>query len=704
MGSKPHALSAMLRPRSVAVIGASPDTKKLNGELLHFLIEGGYTGDVRPVNPNYKEIHGRPCHADIAAAGGADLALIAIPARAVPAALDQCASAGVKHAVVISSGFAEEGGESASLQTRVAAIARRTGMRISGPNSEGFYNAIDRVAATFSPTVPRSWQREAPIAGAKRIGIVAQSGGMGFAIFNRGVASRLDFSYVITSGNEVDLTMADFVDYLVDDEDTGVIGLFCESIRDAAAFEAAAARALGRKPIVMLKVGQSEAGSRATASHTASIAGWNAAYDAFFAKYGIISTGDVDEAMAACGLLATNSTWSTGRRAAIVTPSGGAGALVSDAMERAGFGVPALSPQLQEKLRPTFPSYGAAQNPIDVTAQGSRSGALVEAVKLVLASDEIDLAICVNSLAAESPLTFDAAELTRAARAAGKPICVYSYTLSSEARRGAMAQAGSMVHTNLAAMAGAMQKILAAAATSKPENLSPKLPSAAAIAETLPGGNRRALTEWDAKRFLRQFSVEASAERLAASAEEALSAAESLGYPVALKIQSESILHKTEVGGVALGIANAAELRDAYRRVLASAGGAPAQGVLVQRMAPRGHEVIVGVFNDPTFGPIVMVGLGGVAVELFRDVAYWPAPVSPTEAENLLRSLKSARLFEGFRGAAPLSLAPLAALVSQVSLIAAAGRDSIAEFELNPVILHGDGSGITIADALIRTK
>src|SRR6185369_8471549 len=331
MGSKPHALSAMLRPRSVAVIGASPDTKKLNGELLHFLIEGGYTGDVRPVNPNYKEIHGRPCHADIAAAGGADLALIAIPARAVPAALDQCASAGVKHAVVISSGFAEEGGESASLQTRVAAIARRTGMRISGPNSEGFYNAIDRVAATFSPTVPRSWQREAPIAGAKRIGIVAQSGGMGFAIFNRGVASRLDFSYVITSGNEVDLTMADFVDYLVDDEDTGVIGLFCESIRDAAAFEAAAARALGRKPIVMLKVGQSEAGSRATASHTASIAGWNAAYDAFFAKYGIISTGDVDEAMAACGLLATNSTWSTGRRAAIVTPSGGAGALVSDA-------------------------------------------------------------------------------------------------------------------------------------------------------------------------------------------------------------------------------------------------------------------------------------------------------------------------------------------------------------------------------------
>lgn len=704
----PHALTPLLKPQSVAVIGASPDVKKLNGELFHFLVEGKFPGRILPVNPNYKEIHGIACHPTIAAAGKAiDLALVAIPAKAVPGALEECAAAGVKNAVVISSGFAEEGGDSAGLQQRVAEIAKRTGMRVSGPNSEGFYNAMDRVSATFSPTVPRSWTRPAPIAGARRIGIVAQSGGMGFAIFDRGLASRLDFSYVITSGNEVDLSMADFVDYLVDDPDTGVIGLFCEAIRNPALFESAAAKALARgKPIVALKVGQSEAGSRATASHTASIAGWNAAYDAFFAKYGIIATGDVDEAMSACGLLATNATWGTGKRVAIVTPSGGAGALTSDAMERAGFTVPGLDAATQTKLRTRMPSYGSAVNPIDVTAQGNRAGALVDAVQHMLKSDTVDLVVSVHSLASLKPPTFDA---TAMAKSDGprKPIASYSYTLASDIGREAMSNAGLLVNTNLSAMASAMQKIVARAAVATPEDLSKRLPAASKVESALAPHQGRALTEWDAKRFLRGFGIEASREELAANADEAVAAAERLGWPVALKIQSEAILHKTEVGGVALGLRNADELRAAWPKVSDAAGranvsGDRVQGVLVQRMAPAGVELIAGVINDPTFGPIVMVGLGGVAVELFKDVAYRPAPMSPAEAERLLRSLKAAVRFDGFRGSRKLDLAPAAKLVSELSLIAAAGRGVIAEMEMNPVILHADGSGITIADALIR--
>ena len=700
----PHSLTSLLKPASIAVIGASSDTNKLGGELFHFLIEGRYSGKLLPVNPNCAEIHGIACHADIAAAstaGRVDLAIIAIPARAVPSALEQCAAAGVRNAVIISSGFAEEGGESALLQARVARIAKTTDLRVSGPNSEGFYNAIDRVSATFSPTVPRSWKRAAPIAGARRIGIVAQSGGMGFAIFDRGLAARLDFSYVITSGNEVDLTMADYVDYLVDDPDTGVIGLFCEAIRDSAGFEAAATRArrIG-KPIVVLKVGQSEAGRRATASHTASIAGSGAAYEAFFARHGIISTGDIDEAMAACGLLATNPRWGAGRRALIVTPSGGAGALASDALERAGFVVPPLSEAAQAALRPKMPSYGAAGNPVDVTAQGNRAGAYVDAVQLMQGSGEVDVIVAMQSLASETRLSFDPADLARRPSGAAKPIAVYSYPLASEFARGRMAEAGFMVNTNLSAMAGAMDKIVAAAGVREREGVPSEL-SAAQVAEAV-AGLAGSLTEWHSKRLLRTFGIEESHERLARTIGEALVAADALGYPVALKIQSAAILHKTEVGGVKVGVPDPAALRVAYDAVCASAGNSEIEGVLVQRMAPAGVEMIVGAFDDPVFGPIVMVGAGGIAVELFPDVAYRQAPLSPRGADALIRSLKSSARFEGFRGTRRIDIAPLARLVARFSQIAAAGRGKIAELELNPVIVHADGSGLTIADALIR--
>jgi acyl-CoA synthetase (NDP forming) len=348
-----------------------------------------------------------------------------------------------------------------------------------------------------------------------------------------------------------------------------------------------------------------------------------------------------------------------------------------------------------------MPSYAAAGNPIDVTAQGARSGAYVDAMQLMLASDEVDIVVAVNSLASETRTSPDPTVYAKRPPGTARPIALYSYTLAAEFQRGRMGEAGLLVNANLAAMAVAMKKIVAAAGTRRPEAVSGG-PSAAEVTESVAGLAGRSLTEWRTKRLLRGFGIAASHEHLAQSADEALAAAQALGYPVALKIQSESILHKTEVGGVKLGIADAAALRAAFSEVRASAGKADVEGVLVQRMAPPGVEMIVGTIDDPVFGPIVMVGAGGIAVELYRDVAYWPAPLSPAEAERLLRSLRSSARFEGFRGARRMELALLAALVSRLSHVAAAGRGRISELELNPVIVHADGSGLTIADALMR--
>ena len=708
--TQPHPLHTLLKPQSVAVIGASPDKAKIRGELFHFMHAGGYKGRLYPVNPSYQDIHGIKCYPDVGSAakdagGSLDLALVAIPANVVMPELERCAAAGVKNVVVVTAGFAEEGGESAKVQEQMAALARRTGMRISGPNSEGYFNAIDRVNATFSPTVERVWGKPAiPYVSDKRIAVVAQSGGMGFAIFNHGTRQGLQYSYIITSGNEADLTMAEYVDFLVDDPDTAVIALFCETIRGGEVFERAALRALQKgKPIVAIKAGQSVAGQRATASHTAAIAGWSAAYDAVFAKYGVIQTQDVDETSAVCGILVT-SPMPRGNNTVVMTVSGGAGAIVSDTLERNGFTMPILPEAFQKDMRQHIPSFATPQNPVDLTAAGNRSGAYALVIDYLAQSEGSDLVVVVNSLSSDVKIPIDPHKISGPLKKAGKPFASFSYTMPSDFTRSKMAEAGIYVNGNLRAMGSALGKILAHAKTAPPDVL-PPLESPGSLAALTRQGDS-VLCEYEVKDLLRSFGVDASREALAGDADAAVAAANQLGYPVALKFQSPEVTHKTEMGGVALNIGSDEALRKAYADMVATvkkrAGDVASHGILVQKMAPAGYEVIVGMINDATWGPLMMVGMGGVAVELFKDVAYRPAPVSPREAEAMLRSLKSAALFDGFRGKPVVDLAPLAQLVSTVSRIAAAHRDSIAEMELNPVIVHADGSGITIADALLK--
>src|SRR5882724_5127652 len=457
----PHPLDSLFAPDSIALIGASRDLEKIPGRLLSMLRKNEFPGWIFPINPNYGDIDGLKCYPAIADVGQPiDLAIVIIPARAVLGALEECAAVGVRNAVIISSGFAEEGGDSAAMQDRIVAIAKRTGMRISGPNAEGFLSEVQKVAATFSPTVDVKPGHVPLEATHKRIAIVAQSGGIGFAIKHRAKALGVAISYCVSAGNESDLGAGEFLDYMVQDSSTDVILLFIEGIRDVDKFLAAARRAAEvRKPVIVTKVGRSGAGERAAASHTASMAGWSAAYDAVFAKYGFIVSNDLDEAVTIAAVLTTNPL-PKGDRVAVLTVSGGGGIWGADTVSMQGLKVPELSPAAQAQIKQWMPSYGAAGNPIDVTAQGASSGGLQKSIDLLAASDEVDAILVVVSLSSEVRMSFKQAELQPVLAGQRKPIVFYSYTLPSAFARTELAKSGVVVLSGLTHVAVAMRRLV----------------------------------------------------------------------------------------------------------------------------------------------------------------------------------------------------------------------------------------------------
>ena len=701
-----HKLHRFFWPESIAVLGASPDLHRIRGRLLHQLRENGFPGLILPINPSYRDIDGLACYPSINAAGGdgIDLALIAIPAAGVASAVEECARAGVKNTLIISSGFAEEGGSAGDMQAELLAVTQRTGIRACGPNCEGYYNVLGRIATTFSPTVEARDDGSRALVSDKRVGVIAQSGGIGFALFNRGKAAGLGFSYVISTGNEADLGMADFLDYMIEDQHTQAVMLFCEAVRDGPGFVAALEKARARgKPVIAIKVGRSVAGTRAAASHTASLSGSYAAYHAVFERYGVIEAEDADEAVAIAGIMLT-CPLPKGRRAGIITVSGGGGAWMADTLSAHGLIVPTLSARCQAELRPLMPSYGASANPVDVTAQGSNTGpAMMTVMEHLAGSDEIDMVVLVTSMASETRVSLEAARVRAVATSCAKPMTVWSYTLPSAYGRAAAAGCGLYVDSNLRNIGTALGKLATYAESLQRTLPEPFHPVSGRLYPGLPD----VVPEYLAKQVLAAWLPDCR-ETLAKSADEAADAAQRLGFPVGLKVQSSDLPHKTEAGGVRLHLADRDSVLGAYTAMLAAvaahAPDAAIDGVLVQRMAPKGHEIVIGMVDDPTFGPIMMLGFGGTAIELSGDVVHAPAPIDEAEATRMILALKSARLLTGFRGALSVDLASLARLVAALSRAALMLREQVREFELNPVIVHQDGSGLTIADALLLMK
>jgi acetyltransferase len=481
--------------------------------------------------------------------------------------------------------------------------------------------------------------------------------------------------------------------------------LFIEGIRDVEKFLAAARRAAETgKPVIVTKVGRSGAGERAAASHTASMAGWSAAYDAVFAKYGFIVSNDLDEAVTIAAVLTTNPL-PTGDRVAVLTVSGGAGIWGADTVSMQGLQVPELSAPIQAEISKLLPSYGATRNPIDVTAQGVHSGGLQKSIDLLDVSDEVDAILVVLSLSSDTRMPFKQAELKPVLSAQNKPIVFYSYTLPSDFARHELAESGAVVLSGLTHVGVAVRQMVqrarfklappVATAPSTPRDLSAHLKSPA-------------LSESDSKSLLRDVGIALPDEVLVAEKSALDAAIARVGFPLVMKIQSRDISHKSEVGGVRVNITTKGEVFLVYESLMESARrhrpDAAIQGVLVSPMAKKGVEIIIGTMCDATFGPMIMVGFGGITTELFRDVIYRPAPVSAAEAAAMLAELKAAPLLSGFRGAAKADIPVLSQLISQVSVLAAGFRNQISEIEINPVLVHPEGQGVTIVDALVVRK
>jgi acyl-CoA synthetase (NDP forming) len=709
-------LEKLLWPKSVAVVSASSDLHGLRGRIFETLLSHPYEGRVYPISRSAAEVQGHKAYPSVdALPETVDMAVLIIPAVHVVAELERCGKAGVKAAVIMSSGFAEEpGGEGARMQSEIAAIARRYDMAVTGPNSEGYANIAASLCPTFSPALDKNAGaiRPTQAIGGGQVSVISQSGGLGFAFFDRARPRNILFRHVVTTGNEAALDVADVLDYLIDEGGSDVFLLLIEDVKSPEKFRRAAEKALkAGKPLIVGKIGQSEAGVRAVASHTASLAGSQAAYRAIFDHYGLIEGRDFDEMLDfAVGFLACGKDrLPAGNRMGIVTASGGGGIWTADACAAAGLDVPVLDDPTRRALEEHIPPYGTSENPVDSTAQGVHKMGYAAFARITAESPLIDGVIVVVTARRSAFLEGDLQKLKDLKRDSRKPVFMWTYTLPSERSVEILNEAGYALFTSPLGATRAMRALLdykerreklAARPAPAPSPRDAREKARAALAASGP-----VIGEWQARPLLAAYGIgNDDGAVLVQSSAEAEAAALKIGRPVALKIQSADIPHKTEAGGVALNVAGG-DVRAAYERVLAAARRhAPAahiDGVLVQPMARPGREVILGVNRDPRWGPLLMVGLGGVLVEALADTALAPVPLDHDTARALIGQLKGARLFAEFRGAPAADIDALAALMVKLSHLAADHAESIAEIDLNPVIVHAEGEGVTVVDALI---
>jgi acyl-CoA synthetase (NDP forming) len=709
-------LKPLLSPDSVAIIGGAADDS-LRGRLTHQLIEHGFDGPIYPVTRSQKEVLGHKAYASVGETPeAADLAVILVPAAHVVATIEQCAARGIPAAVVISSGFAEEKSEEAAARDiALRAIAERTGMVIAGPNSEGLVNPLRPLVATFSPVFHDPQQPLLPQASkAKPIAVSCQSGALTFAFLSRGRDRQLRFTYQVSAGNQTVLEAHDYVDWVLEAGGADIFMCYLEGIRDTARFRAVADKAArAGKPLIVAKVGRSDAGRRAAASHTGALARAGMADDAIFRHHGIIRGEDLDHmvdvatAFAYCAL-------PRGNRVAVITGSGGSAVWMADILSAHGLELPVLEDDLQARIMALLPSYGSAQNPIDATAQAIGEVGYARIVEIVRQSKRIDTILLISSMANETRAKKVADEMAELVGTTDQPILLCTYTTASAAAIAALAGAGIPCYTSMPSCARAIRAMVdygafrtRHAARSAPPQIAK--PAREAVAGALDAAGP-VLTEVASKALLAHYGMPLPPEALAASEAEAVMAAariarETQDGAVALKVQSPDILHKTEAGAVMLGVSGEAAVRDGYRTVLARARAAHPSaridGVLVQAMARRGRDIILGISRDPDFGPMLMVGLGGIHVEVLKDVAFAPVPLGTAEALDLLGQLKGAALLDGVRGEPAADRDALAELMVTLSRFAADHADRIAEIDLNPVIVHPAGEGLTIVDALI---
>ena len=706
---KPLDLKNLFHPRSVALIGASTEQNKLSGRPFRFFREYGYAGNVYPVNPKYPEIAGVPCFAKLSdIPGEVDLAVITLPATAVPEALAECGPKGVKAAAIISSGFAEVGGEGVRLQDELQRIAVENGIAVCGPNCSGFVYFPERVTATFSVGLDGGFPEAGPAA------FISQSGALSSYILGAAKERGLAFRYWITTGNECVLSFTDYLQYVLEDPEVRLVLGYLEDARDGQAFQAAARRALALdKPLIILKAGRSEAGAKASVSHTGSLAGADEVYQAVFSQNGVLRADSLDE-LFDLALLAQAPRRPRGRRVQVVSISGAAGILMADVGSELGLEFLDLSPATKDELKKIMPPFASITNPMDVTAEAvARPGLLTQAAEVILTDPNVDNLVMFFGIVPGAHERL-ATGIAQVAQGTDKLVMMTWFPLPRADIWMSLARAGVPVFPEPARGIRALGKMAQYVAarersfsrhTAAIESSSGLESSVEKILDQAKNRGRSALSEVEAKSLLKALGLTVPRGGLTRSAAEARSVANSIGGPVALKASSPDLLHKTEAGVIRLGVESPEEVERAFEEIVAKAKKwdpqARLDGVLVEEMIGGDtREVIVGARQDLRFGPIVTFGLGGVFVEAIRDFAVWPAPLTLDEAREMIRRIRGYRILTAFRGRPAADLEALAQVLCQVGQFACAWRERICELEINPLFVLPEGSGVVVGDAL----
>jgi len=664
-------LTPLFRPGRIAVIGASSNPEKMGFQIFRNILEAGFSGDVLPVNPKGEVILGR---SSVRSAGeipeGTDLAVVIIPAKLVPATILQLGERKVRSAIVITGGFAESGEEGAALQDDLVRNAHRCGIRLIGPNCQGVNYPYHGLCASW-PLITRRGE----------IAIVSQSGTVGAAFSDWASEDRLGFSAFVSMGNRADVDEADLIDFFADDPNTLVIALYIEGVKDAGKFLAALRKC--RKPVVIFKAGRTERGRKAAESHTRSLAGKDEIYDAVFRQYGVHRASTLEELYDFSKALAYLPP-PPGPRTLIVTSSGGSAIIATDVAEEEGFRVAALPPDLAGSLKEILPAHCIVGNPLDLTGDTD-----ADRYRKVLSAAEGHYDVVMTIFG--DPIA-GAADVVRPGRCD-----LVAYLGGADVER---EERGKMHEKKIAVFPTPERavKALSCYARFDRKTFAPERSEAAPPGKTL--GPVKAMTPAESMAFLAGNGFPVTDAQAVTSEQEAIGAARRIGFPVVLKMNSPDVTHKSDVGGVILNIAGEEGVREAYRSIREAAGriGATDGGALVAAMAPPGQEIIIGVTRDLQFGHAVMFGLGGIMVEVMKDVSFRIVPLTGKDAAEMVAEIRGARVLEGIRGRKPSDVQAVCDLLLRVSDLVAR-HPGIEEMDLNPVIVHE--TGLTVADSRV---
>ncbi len=694
-------LDPIFKPKSVAIVGASRDPRAIGHQCVKNLIDSGYQGKIYPVNPKADEIAGLKCyHSIMDIPDEVDIALIVVPAKYVPAVTEECGKKGVKGLVIIASGFSEVGRE--DLEREVVEIARKYGMRILGPNVVGIMNNPLKMNASFGPYLPYPG----------KAALISQSGALLIAMDARTWVDKVGISHMISIGNMADLDFADLIDYFNKDEDTNVISLYIEGVKDGRKFLNSCKKS--KKPIVALKAGVSKRGAAAAASHTGSLAGSTKIYEAAFKQGHVVQAENLnalfDETMA----LALQPPM-RGENLLIITNGGGVGVLATDAAERYGVPIKDAPDDLKLLMFKHMPEFGNPKNPVDLTGMADRpeyEGSIRDALK----HDWVDgLVVLYCETSFTDPMNV-VEGIYKAIKESGvkKPVAVSLIGGERSVKAGEWLIEHGIPYYNsphaavraLGALRTYGRYLEKAAQEFKPYKVNKQ--KVEAIIGKAKACGRNLLTEPEAKEVFAAYGLPVPKGKLAKNPEDAVKIARAVEYPVVMKIVSPDIVHKSDAGGVKVNIKSDEEVRKAFQEIIENAERydprAEIMGVYVQHMAPWGTETIIGSVNDPQFGPTVMFGLGGIFVEILKDVTFRIAPFSKDEALDMVKEIKGYGILKGARGEKPRDIEAIAEAVSRLSQLVWDFKDYIKEVDANPVIVYEKGLSVVDARIILKTQ